>query len=241
MIENNSRSSNKPNGEVIGNPLNTQQQGNDIQKDQLNLPPKIATNDIPLKGLKNIYQLNRNISLLAEQKVKNFDEKDKKANIEYINLTRKKSIYKSNTPDYQSSIQNNIELMKIENIENKSKQLKKKIDIQKKSTWFKIKKFVDQVLDSNIYIIIMMIINIFILFISDIQNGWLSHNSDTAIEITQTIIFSIYCVEIVITSICKDGYVNSFFFWLDILSTVYIIQDISFIIYPIAGIKFDYL
>lgn len=131
---------------------------------------------------------------------------------------------------------NKTDLMKINDLEQFSKMLKKKIEKQKKTKWFKIKKFFENILDNNIYIIFMMIITIFILFISDIQNGWLRETVDKPIEIMQTVIFCLYFLEIIITSVCKQGYINSFFFWLDILSTIYIIQDISFIINPILGL-----
>lgn len=201
-----------------------------------------------LKDLKNIYFLTKNIDALAYKKqefIKN-DNSARKANAEKANLNmlKKKSTIKATEPNNQ--IVNNVntnkmELMKIDAIENKSKRLKQIIEIQKNSKSYKIKKFFEKVLEGNIYIVVMMIMNTFILFISDIQNGWLPHDCDRPIELIQTIIFSIYCLEIIITSLCKDTYVNSFFFWLDILSTIYIIQDISFILYPIAGINTDYL
>ncbi len=138
-------------------------------------------------------------------------------------------------------IKNKTELIQINALEHYSKMLKKKIDIQKKTKWFKIKNFFVKILDNNIFIIFMMGLTIFILFVNDIQNGWLRETVDKPIEIIQTLIFCLYFFEIIITSICKEGYINSFFFWLDILSTIYIIQDISFIMNPILGLDTNYL
>jgi hypothetical protein len=51
----------------------------------------------------------------------------------------------------------------------------------------------------------------------------------------QTSILSIFTLEILFTCIAKEGYINSFFFWLDVISTVSIIQDIGFIFDPLIN------
>jgi len=163
---------------------------------------------------------------------------DLKGNPQYLN-TEAQEINKNNLNNLKpikNLTNERIDLAKIDDLENYSRLLKKKIEIEKNTFGFKIKKFFEKILDNNYYISFMMLITIFILFIDDIQNGWLSPNADNVIEIVQTFIFCLYFLEIVITSICKNNYVYSFFFWLDILSTLYIIQDISFIINPILGL-----
>ncbi len=178
-------------------------------------------------------ETKQNLNIESQELSKNVinqisNRKDLDTNQAKENPTKKLSLYEKNI--------NKSELLKIEDIQCVSRLLKKKIENQKTSKCFKIRKLFEKVLDNNIYILFMMFLTIIILFISDIQNGWLEPKMDTPIDIVQIVIFSIYFLEIIVTCLCKDGYNFSFFFWLDILSTAYIIQDISFIINPLIGI-----
>jgi len=46
----------------------------------------------------------------------------------------------------------------------------------------------------------------------------------------------IFTIEIIVQSICKEGYFLGFFFWLDLISTISLIMDIGWIWNPIMGI-----
>ena len=46
----------------------------------------------------------------------------------------------------------------------------------------------------------------------------------------------IFTIEIIVQSICKEGYFLGFFFWLDLISTLSLIMDIGWIWNPIMGI-----
>jgi hypothetical protein len=195
-----------------------------------------------LKTLKSYFEKNKNENLESLENKNDYRENQRhhlQTEVQELN-SKNNNIQegKSDKANKLALLDNNSksDLMKIDDLEHFSRLLKKKIEIQKKTKCFKIKIFFEKILDNNIYIIFMMAITIFILFISDIQNGWLEKTVDKPIEIMQTIIFCFYFLEIIITSICKKGYINSFFFWLDILSTIYIIQDISFIINKIMGL-----
>ena len=100
----------------------------------------------------------------------------------------------------------------------------------------KIRGNLEIVVDSNHFVITFMILTIFIMFIGDIQNGWLPSSSDNYIDGLQTVIMILFISEIVITCFAKDGYMNSFFFWLDVISTISIIQDIGFMFDPLLTI-----
>jgi hypothetical protein len=123
-------------------------------------------------------------------------------------------------------------------------ELKKKMDdikLKKQETseqlrLQKIRGKLEILVDSNIFIVFFMVLTIFIMFITDIQSGWLSSNSDGPIEYLQTAILLIFILEILITCLAKKGYTNSFFFWLDVVSTISIIQDIGFMFDPLLNL-----
>lgn len=128
---------------------------------------------------------------------------------------------------------NDIAARKIDELEKKNEDKKKEIERKINSPMFKIKQKISKILDNNIFVGSFMSMTIFILFIGDIQNGWLSPSVDETIDIIQTIMLILFTFEIILTCIAKDNYVNTFFFWLDIVSTISIIQDIGFMFNPI--------
>lgn len=230
--------------------IEEQSEKNSIRSQNMSLKTK-SKKDKKIQNLKKLNSFLEHIKNenLESQENKNDikDNHSRHLNTEVQELNTKKIIKSLEKKGIKTNklapVDNNLktDLMKIDDLEHFSRLLKKKIENQNKTKCFKIKKFFERILDNNIYIIFMMLVTILILFISDIQSGWLDKTVDNSIEIMQTIIFCLYTLEIIITTICKDGYINSFFFWLDILSTVYIIQDINFIINPILGLNINYL
>ena len=102
----------------------------------------------------------------------------------------------------------------------------------KKSAWRKkIKKFVD----STPVLIVMSIFTVFVLFITDIQAAFLRKNVDYGLNVIQCILFVLFGIEIVLASIGKPEYLLSFFFWLDLIATLSMIEDIDWIMEPIMG------
>lgn len=100
----------------------------------------------------------------------------------------------------------------------------------------KISKMINQILDSYYYILFMSIITIYVLFISDISSGFLTKEYDNPIMITQVFCFVLFSVELILGIIGLKDYTFSFFFWLDIISTISIIQDIDFMFDPFIAL-----
>lgn len=50
---------------------------------------------------------------------------------------------------------------------------------------------------------------------------------------------TLFTIEIIISSYAKDQYFNSFFFWLDLISTITMITDIPWFWDPIIGLQDD--
>ena len=96
-------------------------------------------------------------------------------------------------------------------------------------------KRLNKILDSYVFIGFMMSITLYVLFISDIQASFLTIDVDDIINISQVICFSLFTLEIILSCICQENYILSFFFWLDIISTISLLEDISFIFNPLIN------
>jgi len=91
----------------------------------------------------------------------------------------------------------------------------------------------EKFLDSTVIIVIMSLATIFVLFADDVKTLALPISSDFGMDVTKTICFALFLIEVILSSIAKKGYVLSFFFWLDLISTLSLIQDIGFMINPL--------
>ena len=94
---------------------------------------------------------------------------------------------------------------------------------------------IKRIVDSNYFISFMTLLTLIALFSNDIQVAWLPNSVDNAFDILQTLLLFFFALEIVLTSIANREYINSFFFWLDVIATVSLIQDISFIFTPMIN------
>ena len=109
-----------------------------------------------------------------------------------------------------------------------------KIFIEKKQDK-KWKKKIVRFLDSSPILITMSILTIWALFASDICYAFLSIKVDDAFNIIQCILLGLFSLEFILTCISKEDYIFSFFFWLDLISTISLIQDIDYVMNPIMG------
>jgi hypothetical protein len=215
--------------------------------------------------LKNILKKKRDDILYQKNNIKDFKEdnlsdsneaqdKNKILNSESLELKKenKENKIKNITPENKikeiDNKENNIQKKSLNN-ENKNKIDLEKIEkytFYKKSTtrdkkninqnWENIKINLRKILDNFFFIVFMMIITLVILFIGDIQVILIDPTWDFEIDFIKLMIFIIYILEILFSCICLNDYIYSFFFWLDILSTIYILQDINFILNPLLGI-----
>lgn len=75
----------------------------------------------------------------------------------------------------------------------------------------------------------MTLVTIYALFGDDIRSLVTTKQADEGFYYTTSIAMFFFAVEIIIASIAKDGYFNSFYFWLDLISTISLITDIGWI------------
>lgn len=81
--------------------------------------------------------------------------------------------------------------------------------------------------DSTGYLIVMTVVTIFVLFADDVQQVAVQKKDDAIFYILYIIFMFIFGLEIVMFSICQKDYFLSFFFFLDILSTLSFLFDIK--------------
>ena len=99
----------------------------------------------------------------------------------------------------------------------------------------KWKKKIVKFLDSSPILITMSIFTIWALFATDINYAFLSIKVDEAFNIIQCILLGLFSLEFILTCIAKENYIFTFFFWLDLISTISLIQDIDYVMNPIMG------
>ena len=90
-------------------------------------------------------------------------------------------------------------------------------------------------LDSTPFLVFTSLLTIIVLFASDIQIAFLRVEVDKTFNICQCIILGIFLLEFILNCLAKKDYLFSFFFYLDLIATISIIQDIDWIINPILG------
>ncbi len=75
----------------------------------------------------------------------------------------------------------------------------------------------------------MTVITIYALFFDDIRILYIPMVADNVFYTLTAISAVMFAIEIVLASLSKDKYFNSFFFWLDVISTVSLLADIGWI------------
>jgi hypothetical protein len=86
------------------------------------------------------------------------------------------------------------------------------------------------IIDSNYFLCFITLCTLFALFSNDMQYAFSPPSVDFPFDTIQFIIFIIFTIEIAKTVFAKPGYFGSFFFWLDVISTISITQDIPWIL-----------
>ena len=130
-------------------------------------------------------------------------------------------------------------IVKLKNKEPTEKHTDKKMEVShaksvktfdsKEKNEKKCLKKIETFVDSTAVMITMTCFTVFALFASDIQAAWLPSSVDFSFDVIQVLLFFFFTLEIVLASIAKKDYLWSFFFWLDVVATLSLLQDISFI------------
>lgn len=90
-----------------------------------------------------------------------------------------------------------------------------------------IRELLNNFLNDWKYIVFMSLVTIYVLFVSDIQMITTTIASDDTFSTITVIWMSLFFIEFMISCFVIDNYICSFFFYLDLISTVSMILDIS--------------
>jgi hypothetical protein len=99
-----------------------------------------------------------------------------------------------------------------------------------------IKRFFAVIVNSYIFIVFMTLCTLFALFTNDVQAAFLPSQTDETFNNIQALLLFIFSIEIFMTFLAKKEYRNSFFFWLDVIATVSLIQDVDWMFEPLVNI-----
>jgi len=75
----------------------------------------------------------------------------------------------------------------------------------------------------------IVIFTIFALFGDDIRLAFFTKEADEGFSVTMAIIMVIYTIEITLNALSEDNYLFSFYFFLDIISTITLLFDMVWI------------
>jgi hypothetical protein len=84
------------------------------------------------------------------------------------------------------------------------------------------------------------LITIYALFIDDVRVLSLPLSQDAIVYATILFVMVIYLIDIIISSIAKNDYIFSFFFWADILCLISLLPDCGWIWNNIVGVSNSY-
>ena len=82
---------------------------------------------------------------------------------------------------------------------------------------------------------IMTLVTLFALFGDDIKLAFFTKEVDDVFDNLTFVCLIMFSVEITFNAISQDNYLNSFYFWLDVISTLSLVTDISWIWVQIVG------
>ena len=81
----------------------------------------------------------------------------------------------------------------------------------------------------------MTIVTLYALFGDDIKLAVFSKQEDIVFNYITTVVLVLFSLEITLNALSQENYFNSFYFWLDVISTLSLITDISWIWDAIIG------
>lgn len=86
----------------------------------------------------------------------------------------------------------------------------------------------------------MTLVTFYALFGDDLKIAVFTKQDDYVFDYITTVALGLFSLEITLNALCQENYFNSFYFWLDMISTISLITDISWIWNAIIGEQEDY-
>jgi hypothetical protein len=103
----------------------------------------------------------------------------------------------------------------------------------------KSKVFIELILENNFYITFMSIVTIYSLFGNNIKIAFVDPSHDVIFNSLSSLTIGLFLIEIILSCFANLDYPWSFFFWLDIISTLSLCLEIDWVAMPLLSMLSD--
>lgn len=93
----------------------------------------------------------------------------------------------------------------------------------------------ENLLENYYWVGMMSIVTFYALFFDDLRILFLPKSADLVMDVLTLIAMALYLTELVLGVLAIDKYFLSFYFWVDLVSLISMLPDVSFIIEQIEG------
>ena len=114
---------------------------------------------------------------------------------------------------------------------------KKEVEKKRKccKCWIKFTGALKCILNNKFYTFFMTVITVYALFGDDCRFLFFSTSADDVFFGISLGCLTFFFLEILMSSLSKEGYFLGFYFWLDMVATLSLVTDIGWIMDPLAG------
>ena len=81
---------------------------------------------------------------------------------------------------------------------------------------------------------------LYALFSDDLKLAFFPKEADPVFNVLTCLALVLFSIEIMLNALCQDNYFNSFYFWLDVVSTITLVADITWVWNAMIGYTEDY-
>jgi hypothetical protein len=103
----------------------------------------------------------------------------------------------------------------------------------------KSKVFIELILENNFYITFMSVVTIYSLFGNNIKIAFVDPSHDVIFNSLSSLTICLFLIEIILSCFANLDYPWSFFFWLDIISTLSLCLEIDWVAMPLLSMLSD--
>lgn len=94
---------------------------------------------------------------------------------------------------------------------------------------------INRIVSTNAFSLLMTLWTFYSLFAADFRMAYTAKTFDTSADTLTTLCLIFFLMEMIMVSIVDESYFLSFYFWLDFVSTVSLITDISYLWWGLVG------
>lgn len=94
---------------------------------------------------------------------------------------------------------------------------------------------INRIVSTNAFSLLMTLWTFYSLFASDFKMAFTTKDFDTSADTLTTLCLIFFMMEMVMVSLVDESYFLSFYFWLDFVSTLSLITDISYLWWALLG------